>query len=749
MADDISRLPSDQSDPRSMALLPNGGDERTNAGFNGAMSGEPLKKGPDPVVYLHALRRRWLMIFGIGVLIAAIAGPAVWLGMGKQYTATGFLHVAMTETPVAFKAEGTWTDVSRYEIYKNTQLQYILNRFVLMGALRKTEVASIPVIQKERLTGDVVEWLSKSLHVGFPGRSEVMSVSLSLPDPGHAQTIVQSVIDSFMAEAVNNERDEKRERYDELERVCADKEREIRKKREVLRGLGMRFNTTNPNMLNTGQKLELEQVSMLRHQQFSTHFEIKRLESELAAKRAVLASAENMQVPALELDIMLQSDPVARQLGMELAFRQMDAAYTQERVKEGVNNQHVARYLSEFDRLQQQYNRRVEELRVKAQEKKRTEIETAVLELETTLASFHEQYELLTKDILERVEKAKSFGETNVDIEMLQAELRQQELMAAELASERDKLKVELRSKPRISELGTVEKPLVASNTLMRIFFTVFVSLVSFAVPGLVITFFDVRAGRINSSDDVTHKLQLPVIGSVPRIPAQVIHHLASPSKRYRNWHLRLTESIDGIAARLLHESDQKLSHVIMVSSASGGEGKTTLATQLALSLARTGRRTVLVDFDLRRPSFDEVFGAPLSPGVSELLRGQNGVDEIINPSAAENLSVVTAGQWDRQALASLANGNAAPLFEELRKSFEFVVVDTSPILPVADARFVSLLADVVVLSVFRDVSQASKIQAAYDILAAFGVQSVEAVITGLNEHSYGKHMGYESTLNA
>jgi polysaccharide biosynthesis transport protein len=169
----------------------------------------------------------------------------------------------------------------------------------------------------------------------------------------------------------------------------------------------------------------------------------------------------------------------------------------------------------------------------------------------------------------------------------------------------------------------------------------------------------------------------------------------------------------------------------------------------LALSLARTGRQVVLVDFDLRRPSFDEVFGVPLTPGVSETLRKENGIAELAHPSATDNLAVVTAGRWNRQTLASLSNGGADAMFKQLRESFEFVVVDTSPILPVADARFVSKFVDTVVLSVFRDISEAPKIQAACDILAAFGVRSVEAVVTGPNSGIYGKHTGYESTVSA
>ena len=69
-------------------------------------------------------------------------------------------------------------------------------------------------------------------------------------------------------------------------------------------------------------------------------------------------------------------------------------------------------------------------------------------------------------------------------------------------------------------------------------------------------------------------------------------------------------------------------------------------------------------------------------------------------------------------------------MFQELRGLYEFVVIDTSPLLPVADARFVSRHVDAVVLSVLRDVSEAPKIQAARDILTAFGAQSVEAVVT-------------------
>jgi Mrp family chromosome partitioning ATPase len=108
-----------------------------------------------------------------------------------------------------------------------------------------------------------------------------------------------------------------------------------------------------------------------------------------------------------------------------------------------------------------------------------------------------------------------------------------------------------------------------------------------------------------------------------------------------------------------------------------------------------------------------------------------------------ENLSVLTAGCCDRFALAALANNCVASMFKELREDYEFVIVDSSPILPIADSRFVSQYVDSVVLSVFRDISQAPRIRAACEILEAFGVRSVEAVVTGVNEHLGGKRLAY------
>ncbi|MFZ1933563.1 MAG: P-loop NTPase [Thermoguttaceae bacterium] len=750
MADDRLSLP-DETDSQSGALLPVNALPHGNGEWGGLSAKEPAA-GPaasDLSTYFHAMRRHWLLALGIGVLCAAIAGPAVFFAIGTRYTAYSVIRLQMQENPI-FQKDMPLMDRDRFDIYKNSQQEMLLAKTVLMSALRKPEVKDIPIVQYKTQYSDVVEWLAGKLSVSFPGKAELMMVSISLEDPKQAQALVKAVVDSYMNDVVLNEQERKQRRYDELDRMCGEKEQEMRNKREELKNLVTSVSgSESPESLSTKQRLVLEELQLYRSELVKSLGEIGKARGELAAQNALFKNVDTAEVPEMEIDMLVQTDPVAKQLFAELGWKQIDKTYNEGAVKKGAHNPYAERYAEEVERLDNQYKQRVDALRQKAKDRKKSYIQAEILRLEAWLQPMEKQKDELTAKLKQREDEAKTIGQTSVDIQMIQAQLRNKEQVLANFINEHDKLGAEIKSPQRIFVTEQAGEPLMPSNTLMRIALTILTVLASFCLPVAAIAFWDTRTHRINTAADVSHGLRLPVIGSMPLVPSRVIRQLGSPSPRHRAWHLRLTESVDGIAARLLRKADIEQSRVIMVSSATGGEGKTTLATQLALSLARTGRRTVLVDFDLRRPSFDEMFGVPLSPGVSEVLRHEADAAGLVHPVAADNLAVVTAGRWDRQALASLSNGCVDSLFKQLREDFDFVVVDTSPILPVADARFVSQYVDAVVLSVFRDVSEAPKIQAACDILAAFGAQSVEAVVTGPTNGLYGRHTEYESLVSA
>src|SRR5262249_4517959 len=246
---------------------------------------------------------------------------------------------------------------------------------------------------------------------------------------------------------------------------------------------------------------------------------------------------------------------------------------------------------------------------------------------------------------------------------------------------------------------------------------------------------------RIHSADEVVQSLGLRLVGAVPPLPQDGHNHFAGGGFELDAGEHNLLESIDGIRTVLLRHASVNATRVVMVTSAISGEGKTTLAAHLATSLARAGRRTLLMDCDLRRPAAHQLFEQALQPGLSEVLLKEVLLAEAVRPTTAlEGLFLLPAGQWDREVLQALAQEGLQKVFEQLRQEFDFIVVDSSPVLATTDPLLVGQNVDGVILSLLRDVSQIPPVNAAAQRLASLGIRVLGAVVNGLSPDSmYGK----------
>jgi polysaccharide biosynthesis transport protein len=710
---------------------------------------------PEISTYLHAFRRNWLLAMALGVCFGTAAGLAVWFLMGDRYTAEAYIQLHYQKEMMVFTSTNQPIE-SEYELFKNTQMQYVGSNFVLAAALHKPEdspISRLPILKSQK---DPVQWLMKKLSVSFPLKGEVMKVEITTSNAKEANEIVAAVVDAYKSEVVDNEMNKRRDRVSELERLYTDKDQEVRNRRNDLKLLAEQLGAAETENLNLKQKLTLEELALYRNQSAQRDFEIGRLRSDLGAHQAELKAVQNSDVSDTECEMYAQNDPVLRDLMQEIMWRKQDSEYASGVLKDGAqkdtakkSNRFLDQYQSQLDRFENEYKDRIGKIKDEILHKRQTEVEKEIKRLEAAIEIANRQQKVIEEDVQHLKKQAEQFGSSSVDVEMLRADIAVRVKSLDMIESERDKLKVELRSPPRIEISKQPPAPVQPSNSMIRASASVFATLLGLFLPVLAITLWDSRHQRINSSAEVRERLGIPVIGAMPIIPTRVLRHLGSPSKRNQLWQLRLTESVDGITARLLRRAELEQRRVVMVTSAVSGEGKTTLAAQLAMSLARAGRRTVLVDFDLRQPSFDDAFGLERSPGVCEILRDESDLARALQHTQTGNLSVITAGRWNRMALSALANGGADSLFKELRDEYEFVIVDTSPILPIADARFVSQYVDSVVLCIFRDISEAPRIRAACEILEAFGVQCVEAAVAGASEKDSSRSGYYHSSVSA
>ena len=198
----------------------------------------------------------FLASFGLLCMIAGMvawpAANAVCQGAGlpgAKHTATAWLRVARQQPHLLFKLAPPDSD-KEIDIYRRTQQVLVKSRFVLLAALRKPEVAKLPSIQEKQRQGDPVRWLGELVKVEFPNDAEVMSVSVTTGDPREAAMLATAVVNAYLTEVVGVERDQKRQRLGELDRILTEKETELRAKKSDLRQLAAQLGQSIPGKRN-------------------------------------------------------------------------------------------------------------------------------------------------------------------------------------------------------------------------------------------------------------------------------------------------------------------------------------------------------------------------------------------------------------------------------------------------------------------------------------------------------------------
>jgi len=211
------------------------------------------------------------------------------------------------------------------------------------------------------------------------------------------------------------------------------------------------------------------------------------------------------------------------------------------------------------------------------------------------------------------------------------------------------------------------------------------------------------------SSDEIAQSLDLQVLGQVPRFSNRMPREAKNPDYRYRDVDSSLevlhrprsitSESIRRIRTSIFFEAAQKGMKVIQVTSPVPEDGKSTVSSNLAASIAIGGKSVVLVDADLRRPQTSQTFKLSDRQGVTQLLNGECEPTEIVYSTPIENLSVVPSGAIPGNPAEALAMSEFSEFIEWLRERYDFVIVDTPPLLVVADPVIVSRVVDGVVFA--------------------------------------------------
>jgi len=328
-----------------------------------------------------------------------------------------------------------------------------------------------------------------------------------------------------------------------------------------------------------------------------------------------------------------------------------------------------------------------------------------------------------------------------IDLQSMHEEITQTKEKFLQVSAEVEKLGIEIQAPERIQVVENARVPR-ARDELKR-FVLVGTATMGAFFGGLgLVTFMEFKNRKLTSAEEVVQGLGIQIVGSLPPLPSRSRGLAAREIGEDTNWYRMMLESIDSTRAMILHEARAGNLRVLMVTSAISGEGKTSLSCHLATSLARAGFTTLLIDADFRNPSVAKVFDVCSTTGLGEVLCNEATLDEVLVPSNLPELTIMPAGRYSDVVFRGLSQGSLRKIFSELKDRFEFVIVDSAPVLPVADALTIATYVDAVILSTLRDVSRLPKVFAAYQRLGVLGVRILGAVVTGVHGGLYANDQG-------
>jgi capsular exopolysaccharide synthesis family protein len=659
------------------------------------------------------LRRRGFLAVGSALAVAVAVALSVWYVLPLEYTAEGEIYFAVVDGELGQ--------------FKQTELGTLKGREVCRRAVEQPQAAALPLFQS---SPDPAAVLNLRVTADSLPEERIIHVKVSDPDPQIAQTLVNAVIQAYVEVARDKKSDETRRLEQQYLKERDDSRAEIEKIKRRQFELARKAGQTDPDAIRgIVESLRREQLDK---QNLRQGVQIERIKLQKAVE--VLSSAEPELSPDQEERIQAAS-PDEQRLQQALLRLQAEA----EQIKtSSVLGEEDPEYIRR-QRFVEEHRKKIAEAqagrRLVMLEALRKVRDAEVKSKRAQLAALEEQSKILDQSLLALDQKIRTLDETASEIERLRPELA-----ARQNALENANQQLAIVSRQSwVNGVSTTpaDLPKLAQSGKKRLAALVAGPIGGFFLVLALFAFADFHVNIVTRPDHLEKMQALPVLGALPKLPDG--RRLPgdddfSPTSKSRLAWLSMNEAINSLRITLTFAPDRADNDgvsSIMITSPRDGEGKSTFAANLAVSLARTGVRTVLVEADMHRPTLFETFGVERSPGLCELLQTKGRVRDFLRETDYPGLSLLSAGAGGADLTPTILPERVAQIMSELRDMFQMVVVDSPPVLPVYDAMVLGQNVDETVLMVRCNYSRFATIGQAQSRLESVGVKVAGIVVCG------------------
>ena len=731
----------------------------------------------------RGLRRYWWQAFLVWIVGSSGLVALAYYKIKPSYDAAACIRVEHGDLTIS-DPNGNSRQVD-FDQYMVTQVSLVTSPPVLATALAKhPELKNLPLL-KDSL--DPQREIASMLRVGVrPPRTVLIDVQMSSQTQNEAAQIVNAVVDAYLKNALLTHDTSNQKYIDHLKESRIEYAEKVATQRKVIQKLQDSIGEADVKVLRDRDVASIDQ-----YKEMSTA--LTKVEIQRISERAKLDQLRNERV-----------EPAQKFNPEDLKAKVIQEFYFEPRVEAvqfEVSRQEKA--LKEAERIAQNRSDpavRMRRERVKEAVAKRNELWIR-LEPEITRRLTVPQTDAELDAEIRRAERnldavVVEENELRAKLDKLRVEGRKDRSAALQLEYASRDLETDQRALDRITE-NLNDREFSARNPIARMS-TEYEASPSIrpdsnrriqamaAAPvgmGLLVlgmlALLEMRGARVGDPDELVSRINLQVIGVVPPLPQ--VRHMAQLSNGNGNGHANgngnghagageILSASDFRARRQLDEFVQSLDHLrvalcarrdpwgrdrhcVLITSACGSEGKTTLAAQLAERCVNAGLMTLLIDADLRNPTLSRMLDATENPGLINVLRGEVDAEDVVAVIGdAGGFHLLPAGTPRMDPSRLLQSERLGSLIAQARESFDMIIIDAPPVLPVPDALTIGRWTDGAVLAVRYDTSRFPLVEKAHRRLSHVGVPVIGAVVNGVKSmesaYGYGGYYAYGSSSN-
>lgn len=704
---------------------------------------------------LLILRRRWLVIaVTTAVCIAASIGVLRLLKPRWQASASIVLH--MSGPQVLDKVEGVGEDAQArllgYKEYYQTQRQIMSSRTVAAAALEELGLATDPQFlgvdgieepaerEAKAETIDPIERLREMITVAEVPGSRIVLITAEYPEPLVARNMANAVAEAYIGHIREGReevgREAKKDIADERSKALGSVREAERKLEEFKSG-----NKVTSIALGDRQNEITESILTLTKQHKEAQSDADRLRRQYRQAKALhekdqLASAYLLPEEKLTVFEEMRKE----QLAAETAFREVDVEY-------GPKHEEHRKAKNKLELVNAKIEREAKSL-------------LSSLEAQAEAATEHESF--LSASLGRERKKALTLS----GLEREYNELEREASVASEeylLVARRD-TEIGLTNRVENEGIEILDRATVASEPVFppKELIVVLGGLLGMGLGCLLALSIDFRDSRLRGLLELERALSpfgVPVLGQLPLLPPDSRLGIgnARAQRKQRDLYAHkfpqslMAERCRGIRTSIAFVQGGEPASTIMITSPSSSEGKSSTAMNLALSFCQAGKSVLIIDADMRRPRLHQVFDVdPKRTGLAALLAGEAEIDDAVigDPDGApDTMSIMVCGAIPEDPAEKLESHALRQLLIGLKERFDIVILDSPPILPVADPLILARQVDGVIVVGRCEQTRRGELQRAMSSLMQSDANMLGVVLNEVDarqeRYDYGGGSGY------